>query len=326
MMRRESAPLQAMFRCYMGGARAAGCSLPTLTRQQVFWRPPTFRTFAAGVGDPMPLELIRNVAIIAHVDHGKTTLVDQLMKQSGMGLKVTERMMDSKDLEQERGITILSKATRISWNGYVLNIVDTPGHADFGGEVERVLSMVDAVVLLVDAVEGPKTQTKFVLKKALQHPKMRPLVVINKIDRPQAREPGEVENEIFDMFVSMASSDDQLEYPTLYASGKSGFCCRTLEEAKSPDRPNNMLALYETIRDHVPQPEPSVVDEAILAADEKNRGFSMLVSQLDRLPALGPTVTGKVFSGQIQKGEKIISKSLDGEVVASGKVKEVTVA
>merc|ERR1719401_2350880 len=166
---------------------------------------------------------------------------------------------------------------------------------------------------------------KFVLKKALQHPKMKPLVVINKIDRPQAREPGEVENEIFDMFASMASSDDQLDYPTLYASGKSGFCCRTLEEAKSPDRPNHMLALYETIRDHVPAPEPSEVDEAILAVDEKNRGFSMLVSQLDRLPALGPTVTGKVFSGQVQKGDRIIAKNLEGAVVDTGKVKEITV-
>merc|ERR1719472_753019 len=145
--------------------------------------------------DAPSLENIRNVAIIAHVDHGKPTLVDQLMKQSGMGLKVTERMLDSKDLEQERGITILSKATRISWNGYLFNIVDTPGHADFGGEVERVLSMVDGVVLLVDIVEGPKTQTKFVLQKALQHAGMRTVVVINKVDRPEAREAGEVENE-----------------------------------------------------------------------------------------------------------------------------------
>ncbi|CAK9079337.1 50S ribosomal subunit assembly factor BipA (GTP-binding protein BipA) [Durusdinium trenchii] len=136
-------------------------------------KPGAGRRFAASV-EETPLEKLRNVAIIAHVDHGKTTLVDQLMKQSGMGLKVTERMMDSKDLEQERGITILSKATRISWNGYVFNIVDTPGHADFGGEVERVLSMVDGVVLLVDIVEGPKTQTKFVLQKALKHEKMSP--------------------------------------------------------------------------------------------------------------------------------------------------------
>lgn len=284
------------------------------------------RSFAAKAQEEiLPIEKLRNVAIIAHVDHGKTTLVDQLMKQSGMGLKVTERMMDSKDLEQERGITILSKATRISWNGYIFNIVDTPGHADFGGEVERVLSMVDGVVLLVDAVEGPKTQTKFVLQKALKHSKMKPLVVVNKVDRPLAREPGEVENDIFDVFATMATNDDQLDYPTLYASGKAGFCARSMEEARSEDRPTNMMALYETIRDHVPPPEPAVQDQAVIDADEKCQGFSMLVSQLDRLPALGPTVTGKVFSGQLQKGDKIQCKSLDGEVVSSGKVKEITV-
>jgi len=247
------------------------------------------------------------------------------MKQSGMGLMVTERMLDSKDLEQERGITILSKATRISWNGYLFNIVDTPGHADFGGEVERVLSMVDGVVLLVDCVEGPKTQTKFVLQKALANPKMRPILVINKVDRPDSREAGEVENEIFDVFATMSSSDDQLDYPTLYASGKQGFCARSLDEARSAGRPVTMQALFEAIRDHVPPPQPAVVDEAIVALDEKCRGFSMLVSQLDKLPTLGPTVTGKVFSGQLQKGEKIIAKSLDGEVVASGKVKDITV-
>mmetsp|Transcript_67143 Transcript_67143/g.140254 ORF Transcript_67143/g.140254 Transcript_67143/m.140254 type:complete len:694 (+) Transcript_67143:108-2189(+) len=284
------------------------------------------RGFAAGPPpETPPREKIRNVAIIAHVDHGKTTLVDQLLKQSGMGIKVTERMMDSKDLEMERGITILSKATRISWEGYLFNIVDTPGHADFGGEVERVLSMVDGVVLLVDMVEGPKAQTKFVLQKALAHPKMKPMVVINKVDRPMVRESGEVENEIFDVFAQMATSDDQLEYPTLYASGKNGFCARTLEEARSENRPTTMLSLFETIRDTVPPPEPVEVDPAIVAADDKCKGFSMLVSQLDRLPALGPTVTGKVFSGQIQKGEKIIVKSLEGDVVANGKVKDITI-
>ncbi|CAJ1347817.1 unnamed protein product, partial [Effrenium voratum] len=278
-----------------------------------------------GIMEEVPLDKLRNVAIIAHVDHGKTTLVDQLMKQSGMGLKVTERMMDSKALEQERGITILSKATRISWNGYVFNIVDTPGHADFGGEVERVLSMVDGVVLLVDIIEGPKAQTKFVLQKALKHEKMKPLVVINKVDRPLTRDPGEVENDIFDVFATMASNDDQLEYPTLYASGKAGFCARSLEEARSDSRPTDMAVLYEAIKDVVPPPSPQEADPAVVAADEKCKGFSMLVSQLDRLPALGPTVTGKVFSGQIHKGDKISCKNLQGEVVASGKVKEITV-
>jgi len=283
------------------------------------------RAFSTTLDGEQPLEKIRNVAIIAHVDHGKTTLVDQLMKQSGMGLKVTERMMDSKDLEQERGITILSKATRISWGDYVFNIVDTPGHADFGGEVERVLSMVDGVVLLVDAVEGPKTQTKFVLQKALKHPKMRPIVVINKVDRPMARDPGEVENDIFDIFATMATEDHQSEYPTLYASGKAGFAAASLEEARSENRPTDMQILYETIRDHVPPPEPGFIDQAIADADEKCKGFSMLVSQLDRLPALGATVTGKVCTGTLQKGDKILCKSLEGEQIGSGKVKEITV-
>lgn len=282
------------------------------------------RAFAAAP-EAMPLERIRNVAIIAHVDHGKTTLVDQLMKQSGMGIKVTERMLDSKDLEQERGITIMSKATRINWGGYLFNIVDTPGHADFGGEVERVLQMVDGVVLLVDIVEGPKAQTKFVLLKALAQAGMKPIVVINKVDRPQIREVGEVENEIFDVFASMATSDEQLDYPTLYASGKAGFCANSLEEAKSENRPTNMLALYEAIRDHVPPPRIVDVPPEILSLDEKGKGFSMLVSQLDRLPALGATVTGKVFSGQVQKGDHIYAKNLAGEQVAKGKVREVTI-
>mmetsp|Transcript_23684 Transcript_23684/g.52234 ORF Transcript_23684/g.52234 Transcript_23684/m.52234 type:complete len:721 (-) Transcript_23684:63-2225(-) len=284
------------------------------------------RLFASGATPTAhPIDKIRNVAIIAHVDHGKTTLVDQLLKQSGMGLKVTERMLDSKDLEQERGITILSKATRVAWNDYIFNIVDTPGHADFGGEVERVLSMVDGVVLLVDIVEGPKAQTKFVLQKALQHEHMRPLVVINKVDRPLTREPGEVENSLFDMITDMSSNEEQLDYPTLYASGKVGFCARSLAEARSDDRPTSMLALFETIRDHVAPPKPREVDSAVVTADEKGKGFSMLVSQLDKLPAIGATVTGKVFSGQVQKGMKIYAKNLQDEVVVSGKVKEVTV-
>mmetsp|Transcript_13921 Transcript_13921/g.39628 ORF Transcript_13921/g.39628 Transcript_13921/m.39628 type:complete len:679 (-) Transcript_13921:719-2755(-) len=280
---------------------------------------------AAAQPEPVPLDRVRNVAIIAHVDHGKTTLVDQLMKQSGMGMKVTERMLDSKDLEQERGITIMSKATRINWGGYLFNIVDTPGHADFGGEVERVLSMVDGVVLLVDCVEGPKAQTKFVLRKALAQAGMKPLVVINKVDRPQERDPGEVENEIFDVFASMTACEEQLDYPTLYASGKAGFCANSLEEARSASRPTNMMVLYEAIRDHVPPPKVLEVPPEILSADEKGKGFSMLVSQLDRLPALGPTVTGKVFSGQVQKGDRIYAKNLDGEQVATGRVKEVTI-
>jgi GTP-binding protein len=288
------------------------------------------RSFAAEKDLPVqeapPLEKIRNVAIIAHVDHGKTTLVDQLLKQSGMGLKVTERMMDSKDLEQERGITILSKATRVTWEGYLLNIVDTPGHADFGGEVERVLSMVDGVVLLVDMVEGPKAQTNFVLQKALAHPEMKPIVVVNKVDRPSQRADGEIENEIFDLFASLNASDDQMDYPTLYASGKAGYAATTLEKALSEDRPTNMMALFQAIVEAVPPPMLRPVDEKVLKADEQGQGFSMLVSQLDQLPGgLGPTVTGKVMSGKVKKGDKVSAKTMTGEIVGSGKVKDVTV-
>lgn len=289
------------------------------------------RGFAAAAGEALPvqeapaLEKIRNVAIIAHVDHGKTTLVDQLLKQSGMGLKVTERMMDSKDLEQERGITILSKATRVTWNGHLLNIVDTPGHADFGGEVERVLSMVDGVVLLVDMVEGPKAQTNFVLQKALAHPDMKPIVVVNKVDRPNQRADGEIENEIFDLFASLNASDDQMDYPTLYASGKGGYAANTLAEALSEDRPDNMMALFQAIVETVPPPSLAPVDAAVLKADEQGQGFSMLVSQLDQLPGMGPTVTGKVYNGRVKKGDKISAKTMDDKLVGTGKVKDVTV-
>ena len=167
---------------------------------------------------------LRNIAIIAHVDHGKTTLVDNLLKQSGTfrtNQHVAERAMDSNDLERERGITILAKCTSLSWEDFRINIVDTPGHADFGGEVERILSMVDGVVILVDAAEGPRPQTKFVLGKALKLG-LRPIVVINKIDRQDAR-PEEVLNEIFDLFVAMDASDEQLDFPILYASGRNGW-------------------------------------------------------------------------------------------------------
>lgn len=260
---------------------------------------------------------IRNVAIIAHVDHGKTTLVDCLLRQSGMQgqFKQNARHMDKGELEQERGITILSKATRInapSRNDFTFNIVDTPGHADFGGEVERVMSMVEGVVLLVDACEGPKTQTKFVLQKALQQPGMKPLVVINKVDKPTRRDPGAVENEIFDLFVSLDATEEQLEYPTLYASAKNGICLRTLDEALSITEPN-VDALFASIEECVPPPPV------------RNGEFSMLVSQLDIIPQLGPTVTGKVYSGKLSRGDKIYAKGTDGTVVGQGKAKEITV-
>ena len=192
---------------------------------------PTSRLFATLTDGDAPLSgdisKLRNVAIIAHVDHGKTTLVDQLLRQGGTKLDESKeqlasnpgRLMDSGDIETERGITILSKCTRIRYKDYTLNIVDTPGHADFGGEVERVLSMVDGVVLVVDHCEGPKTQTKFVLKKALANPRIKPIVVLNKVDRPSERHVSEVENEIFDLFANLGASDEVMDYPTLYASG-----------------------------------------------------------------------------------------------------------
>lgn len=224
------------------------------------------------------------------------------------------RHMDKGALEQERGITILSKATRIeapTRKGFIFNIVDTPGHADFGGEVERVMSMVEGVVLLVDAAEGPKTQTKFVLQKALQQPGMKPLVVINKVDKPTRRDPGTVENEIFDLFVSLDATEEQLEYPTLYASAKFGICRATLSEAIAATEPN-VDALFETIEKYVPAPTV------------KTGEFSMLVTQIDMIPQLGPTVTGKIFSGQLTRGDRIYTKDMDGTVMGQGKAKDIT--
>ena len=196
-------------------------------------------------------EDLRNVAIIAHVDHGKTTLVDQLLLQSGIfrsNETVAERVMDSNDLERERGITILSKNTAVMYNGTKINIVDTPGHADFGGEVERILMMVDGVLLLVDAFEGCMPQTRFVLKKALGLGK-KPLVVVNKIDRPGAR-PEEVVDEVLDLFIELGADDDQLEFPVVYASARDGYASLTPNE-----RGENMKPLFEKIIEEIPAPE-----------------------------------------------------------------------
>ena len=196
---------------------------------------------------------IRNIAIIAHVDHGKTTLVDQLLRQSGTfreNQQVDERVMDSNDLEKERGITILAKNTAIDYEGVHINIVDTPGHADFGGEVERVLGMVDGVLLLVDAVEGPMPQTRFVTKKALALG-LRPIVVINKVDRPGAR-PDWVVDQTFDLFDKLGATDEQLDFPIIYASGLNGFAKLELEEES-----DNMRPLFENVLKHVPTPPGS---------------------------------------------------------------------
>lgn len=193
---------------------------------------------------------IRNLAIVAHVDHGKTTLVDQLLKQGG-NMVLEERAMDSIELERERGITIMSKCTRIEYEGHVLNIVDTPGHADFGGEVERILSMVDGVVLVVDATEGPMSQTKFVLTKALQRG-LKPLVVINKVDRETSRLNGDVENELFDMFMALEANDEQLEFPIIYASARQGWAVREVDETK--EKRESMKVLLDEIIAYVPPP------------------------------------------------------------------------
>ena len=230
-----------------------------------------------------PLMNLRNVAIIAHVDHGKTTLVDQLFRQSGTfrdNQRVEERAMDSNDLEKERGITILAKCTRVDWHGTHINIVDTPGHADFGAEVERILSMVDGVILLVDAAEGPMPQTKFVTGKALALG-LRPIVVVNKIDRPDAR-PAEVLDEIFELFLNLDANDEQLDFPTLYASGRAGYAGLT-DDVRSGD----LTPLFDTIVTHVPPPR---VDAG---------PFRMLATLLDRDPFLGRILTGRIESGKL---------------------------
>jgi GTP-binding protein len=246
-------------------------------------------------------DTIRNIAIIAHVDHGKTTLIDSILKQSGSfreNQQVDERVMDSNDLEKERGITILAKCTSIDWEGTRINIIDTPGHADFGGEVERVLSMCDGVILLTDSAEGPLPQTKFVLGKALKLG-MRPVVMINKIDRSDAR-PDEVLNEVFDLFASLDATDEQLDFPTLYASGRDGWCTSDLENGSR----DNLHPLLELILEHVPSPQVNV-----------EAPFSMLSTLLGADPYLGRTLTGKIYSGVAKINMPVKAMSLDGKTV-----------
>lgn len=243
---------------------------------------------------------IRNIAIIAHVDHGKTTLIDSILRQSGSfreNQQVDERVMDSNDLEKERGITILAKCTSIEWDGTHINIIDTPGHADFGGEVERVLSMCDGVILLTDSAEGPLPQTKFVLGKALKLG-MRPVVVINKIDRGDAR-PDEVLNEVFDLFASLDATDAQLDFPVLYASGRDGWCTPDLDGPRE-----NLHPLLELILKHVPAPKV-----------DTTAPFSMLSTLLTADPYLGRCLTGKVYSGTAKINMPVKALSLDGKTV-----------
>jgi GTP-binding protein len=240
---------------------------------------------------------IRNIAIIAHVDHGKTTLVDQLLRQSGTfrsNQQIEERVMDSMDLEREKGITIRAKNAAFQWNGYRINIVDTPGHADFGGEVERIMKMVDGVLLVVDANDGPQAQTRFVLRKALEN-KLKPVVVINKIDRENAR-PHQVVDMVFDLFVELKATDDQLDFPIIYTSAKNGFAMRELHE-KSED----MTPLFQAIVQHVPPPNVS-----------SQPFFQMLVSNLDYSDYVGRIALGRIVSGRVTVGDSIVCIHRDG--------------
>jgi GTP-binding protein len=252
---------------------------------------------------------IRNIAIIAHVDHGKTTLVDQLLKQSGSvreNQHMAERAMDSNDQERERGITILAKCTSVEWHGTRINTVDTPGHADFGGEVERILSMVDGVVLLVDAAESVMPQTKFVLSKALKLG-LKPIVIINKIDRQDAQ-PKETLESIFDLFLALEANDDQLNFHYLYASGRNGWAVKELEDERK-----NLDPLFQLIVDDVPAPKPQA-----LAGEE--HPFKMLVTTLEADNFLGRILTGRIESGVITTNRNIKALNRDGEIIEKTRV------
>ena len=256
---------------------------------------------------------LRNIAIIAHVDHGKTTLVDQLLKQSGTfrdNQAVDERVMDSNDLEKERGITILAKNTAITYGDYHINIVDTPGHADFGGEVERVLGMVDGVVLLVDAVEGPMPQTRFVTKKALALG-LRPIVVINKVDRPGSR-PDWVVDQTFDLFDKLRATDEQLDFPIIYASGLNGWACLDLKDAPSNGgSAADMKPLFDTVLAHVPTP-PGSADAPL----------QLQIAALDYSTYTGRLGVGRVLNGRIKPGMSVVVMNHE-EQVATGRINQV---
>ena len=250
---------------------------------------------------------LRNVAIIAHVDHGKTTLVDRLLQQSGAfreNQRVAERAMDSNDLERERGITILAKATSVVWHDTRINIVDTPGHADFGGEVERILNMVDGAIVLVDAAEGPLPQTKFVVSKALKMG-LRPIVAINKVDRHDAR-PVQVVNEVFDLFAALDATDEQLDFPILYGSAKEGWMAKSLEGPKQ-----SMAPLFDLVVSHVTPPK---IDDG---------PFRMLVTIIEANPYLGRLVTGRIRSGSIKPNQSVKVLDREGNLIEQGRVTKV---
>ncbi|BAM86290.1 GTP-binding protein typA/bipA [Bradyrhizobium oligotrophicum S58] len=251
---------------------------------------------------------LRNIAIIAHVDHGKTTLVDKLLQQSGTyreNQRQVERAMDSNDLERERGITILAKCTSVQWKDTQINIVDTPGHADFGGEVERILSMVDGVIVLVDAAEGPMPQTKFVVGKALKLG-LKPIVAINKVDRPDARIT-EVVNEVFDLFAALDATDEQLDFPILYGSGKNGWM------ATSPDasHEDGMQPLFDLVIKHV---APPVVEEG---------PFRLLGTILEANPYLGRIITGRIASGTVKPNQAVKVLSREGKLIETGRITKI---
>ena len=259
---------------------------------------------------------IRNIAIIAHVDHGKTTLVDNMLKQAGTFREnehVEDRVMDSGDIERERGITISAKPTSIQWGEYKINIVDTPGHADFGGEVERILSMVDGVVLLVDSAEGPLPQTKFVLSKALKL-NLRPIVCINKIDRGDAR-PDEVLNETFDLFDKLGATDSQLDFPYLYACGRDGWAIRDLKDIDNPNK--DLTPLFQLIVDHVPAPDCNGTRCQIDAP------FTMLATTLEADPYVGRILTGKIESGTVRVGQSVKAINMKGEFIENAKITKI---
>ncbi len=249
--------------------------------------------------------MIRNIAIIAHVDHGKTTLIDSMMKQSGIfreNQNITERLMDSGDLEKERGITILAKPTSIKWKEVRINIIDTPGHSDFGGEVERVLSMTDGVILLVDAAEGPMPQTKFVLGKALSQG-LNPIVIVNKIDRLDSRS-DEVVNEVFDLFVDLDANEKQLDFPILYSSGRDGWCVKDLNAKRE-----NLNILFDLILKHVEKPKV-----------ELEKPFAMLATLLSSDPYLGRCLIGRVEQGRIKVNDSVKTLSISGDEIEKGRL------
>ena len=251
---------------------------------------------------------LRNIAIIAHVDHGKTTLVDAMLRQSGtfrVNQQVAERVMDSNELERERGITILAKCTSVQWKDTRINIVDTPGHADFGGEVERILSMVDGVVVLVDAAEGPMPQTKFVTGKALALG-LRPIVIINKVDRGDAR-PHQVHDEVFDLFAVLDADDHQLDFPTLFAVGRDGWADESLDGPRK-----DLSALFDLIVRHVPPPEHDLT-----------AAFSMLATTLEADPYLGRVLTGRIHGGSVKVNQSVKALSREGALIEQFRVTKI---